>query len=392
MLEVFTVGGGDYLVNTFNAIAAWTGSGGFKSLIRVVMVMGLIYALLITAMDLDWRAWFRWFIQSTLIYLVLMVPTVTIKVTDRINPGLAPATVANVPIGLGVMASFTSQVSDYFTRTAETVFVMPAALNYSNGGFVYGARMWDKVRGFEIRNPVFKANLDGYLKQCAYYDILLGTKSLKLLSESTDLWADLGVGAATNRGMKYLTDTGGGTVDIEGKTCARPGVDQPPVGCADRPCATFAHSMYPKLTQAAAGAKLAADVPVVSQLLTGTAMTRNQFFKQKSMVDAFEAAQIDFGNADADSFALQRADPQTRNAMTTAAEQGLSGFVLGVVLTVVFYALSDCLLLLFPRSSLRIEGYFSGFYLAAWARSTSSFTCSSWTASQRRPMRRRRAG
>ena len=28
MLEVFTVGGGDYLVNTFNAIAAWTGSGG----------------------------------------------------------------------------------------------------------------------------------------------------------------------------------------------------------------------------------------------------------------------------------------------------------------------------------------------------------------------------
>ncbi|MBP6031783.1 MAG: conjugal transfer protein TraG N-terminal domain-containing protein, partial [Sphingobium sp.] len=373
MLEVFTVGGGDYLVNTFNAIAAWTGSGGFKSLIRVVMVMGLIYALLITAMDLDWRAWFRWFIQSTLIYLVLMVPTVTIKVTDRINPGLAPATVANVPIGLGVMASFTSQVSDYFTRTAETVFVMPAALNYSNGGFVYGARMWDKVRGFEIRNPVFKANLDGYLKQCAYYDILLGTKSLKLLSESTDLWADLGVGAATNRGMKYLTDTGGGTVDIEGKTCAEAW------GLIDAQWDTeinayalpFAHSMYPKFTQAAAGAKLAADVPVVSQLLTGSAMTRNQFFKQKSMVDAFESAQLDFGNADSDSFALQRADAQTRNAMTTTAEQGLIWIpVLNVVLTVVFYALFPIVfpLLLFPRSGIAtLKGYFAGFfYLAAW--------------------------
>ena len=373
MLEVYTVGGGDYLVNTFNAIAAWTGSGGFKSLIRVVMVMGLIYALLITAMDLDWRAWFRWFIQSTLIYLVLMVPTVTIKVTDRINPGLAPSTVANVPIGLGVMASCTSQVSDYFTRTAETVFVMPAALNYSNGGFVYGARMWDKVRGFEIRNPVFKANLDGYLKQCAYYDILLGTKSLKLLSESTDLWADLGVGAATNRGMKYLTDTGGGTVDIEGKTCAEAW------GLIDAQWDTeinayalpFAHSMYPKLTQAAAGAKLAADVPVVSQLLTGSAMTRNQFFKQKSMVDAFEAAQLDFGNADSDSFALQRADAQTRNAMTTTAEQGLIWIpVLNVVLTVVFYALFPIVfpLLLFPRSGIAtLKGYFAGFfYLAAW--------------------------
>lgn len=137
------------------------------------------------------------------------------------NPGLTPATIDNVPIGLAAMASFTSQVSDYLTRTAETVFVMPAALDYSTGGFVYGARMWDKVRGFEIRDPVFKANVDGYLKQCAYYDILLGTKSLKLLSEAPDLWAELGVNAATNRGMKYLTDTGAGTVDIEGKTCAQ---------------------------------------------------------------------------------------------------------------------------------------------------------------------------
>jgi len=373
MLEVFTVGGGEYLVNTFNAIAAWTGSGGFKSLIRVVMVMGLIYALLVTAMDLDWRAWFRWFIQSTLIYLVLMVPTVTVKVTDRVNPGLAPAMVANVPIGLGVMASFTSQVSDYFTRTAETVFVMPAALNYSNGGFVYGARMWDKVRGFEIRNPVFKANLDGYLKQCAYYDILLGTKSLKLLSESTDLWADLGAGAATNRGMKYLTDTGAGSVDIEGKTCAEAwalidGQWEAEINAYALP---FAHTMYPKLSQAAAGAKLAADVPVISQLLTGTAMGRNQFLKQKSVVDAFEAAQLDFGNADSDSFALQRADAQTRNAMTTTAEQGLIWIpVLNVVLTVVFYALFPIVfpLLLFPKSGIAtLKGYFAGFfYLAAW--------------------------
>ncbi|MDF8335620.1 conjugal transfer protein TraG N-terminal domain-containing protein [Novosphingobium cyanobacteriorum] len=373
MLEVFTVGGGDYLVNTFNAIAAWTGSGGFKSLIRVVMVMGLIYALLITAMDLDWRAWFRWFIQSTLIYLVLMVPTVTVKVTDRMNAGLAPATVANVPIGLAAMASFTSQVSDYLTRTAETVFVMPAALSYSNGGFVYGARMWDKARGFEIRDPVFKANVDGYLKQCAYYDILLGTKSLKLLSEAPDLWAELGVNAATNRGMKYLTDTGTGTVDIEGKTCAQAWtlINNQWDAQINAYALPFAHSMYPKLTEAAAGAKLANDVPVVSQLLTGTAMTRNQFFKQKSMVDAFEAAQLDFGNADADSFALQRADTQTRNAMTTAAEQGLIWIpVLGVVLTVVFYALFPIVfpLLLFPRTGIAtLKGYFSGFfYLSAW--------------------------
>ena len=80
--------------------------------------------------SLDWRAWFNWFLQSTLIYLCLMVPTVTLKVTDRINPSLAPSVVANVPLGLGVIASFTSQIGDYLTREAETVFVMPAQLPF----------------------------------------------------------------------------------------------------------------------------------------------------------------------------------------------------------------------------------------------------------------------
>src|SRR5690349_21610408 len=134
MLEVFTIGGGEYVVNVFNAVAAWSGGGGFRSLLQVVMVMGLAYALLIVAFTLDWRAWLHWFLQATMIYMMLLVPTVTVKVTDRIDPGLAPATVANVPLGLGVMASFTSQIGDWMTRTAETVFVMPDSLKLSTNG------------------------------------------------------------------------------------------------------------------------------------------------------------------------------------------------------------------------------------------------------------------
>ena len=72
MLEVFTVGGGEYLVNTFNAVAAWAGGGGYRSLLRVVMVMGLIYSLLVVAFTLNFRAWMNWFLQATGIYLSLI--------------------------------------------------------------------------------------------------------------------------------------------------------------------------------------------------------------------------------------------------------------------------------------------------------------------------------
>ena len=41
MVEIFTVGGGEYIVNVLNAVAAWTGAGGYKSLIQVALVMGI---------------------------------------------------------------------------------------------------------------------------------------------------------------------------------------------------------------------------------------------------------------------------------------------------------------------------------------------------------------
>ena len=56
MIEVFTVGGGEYLVNVFNAVASWSGSGGYRGLIRAVMVMALTWALLVTAWNMDPRA------------------------------------------------------------------------------------------------------------------------------------------------------------------------------------------------------------------------------------------------------------------------------------------------------------------------------------------------
>ena len=49
MVEVYSVGGGEYLVNVFNAVAAWTGAGGYKSLIQVALVMGMVLAVIVVA-------------------------------------------------------------------------------------------------------------------------------------------------------------------------------------------------------------------------------------------------------------------------------------------------------------------------------------------------------
>jgi len=133
----------------------------------------------------------------------------------------------------------------------------------------------------------------------------------------------------------------------------------------------FARTFYPKLTEAAANARLANDVPVVSNLLHGNAQTAPEVLRQKSLVDAFSAAQLDFGNDEADGFALERADAQARNSMTSVAQQAMVWVpVLNIVLTLVFYAMFPVIfpLFLFPRTGISaLKGYLAGFfYLAAW--------------------------
>jgi hypothetical protein len=374
MLEVFTIGGGEYVVNVFNAVAAWSGGGGFRSLLQVVMVMGLAYALLVVAFTLDWRAWLHWFLQATMIYMMLLVPTVTVKVTDRINPGLAPATVANVPLGLGVMASFTSQTGDWMTRTAETVFVMPDALKLSTNGMVYGARLLEKAQTFEITDAEFRANLDEHYKQCVFYDVLLGFKSMNTLIRSTDLWTDIGPGSPA-RAQRWITrDAGGTSTTSDVITCqdayTRLGAQINPA--VDASAGELARQAYPNLAQAAALAKLKADLPAAADQLHGTTATDAiNYLKQVSLVDAFRQARESFSDADWDAYAAQRADAQARNTYTSIAQQAMTWVpLLNIVLTVVFYAMFPVIfpLFLFPGTGVRtLRGYASGFfYLAAW--------------------------
>ena len=219
-VEVFTVGGGDYIVNAFNAVAAWTGAGGYESLIRVTLVLAFAMVMAVVAFTLNWRAWYNWFLQSALIYLCLMVPTVDVKVTDRLNPDLAPAAVDNVPLGLGIMASFTSQIADYLTTSAETVFGLPDGMGYADNGFVYGSRLVAAAQSLRINDPEFAANLDEHFQQCVFYDVLLGKYSMEALANAPDIWALIGDRPSPARSQRYLSaDVDSGAVSSDIVTC-----------------------------------------------------------------------------------------------------------------------------------------------------------------------------
>jgi len=377
MVEIFTVGGGDYLVNVFQAVAAWTGNGGYKSLLQVVMVMGLGLSALTLAFNQDWRAWINWFLGATLIYSCLMVPRLDVHVTDRLNPSLAPANVSNVPLGLALMASFTSQVGDYLTGSAEVVFGLPGDLNYSKNGMIYGARLYDATRSLRISDPEFAANLDEHFRQCVFYDVLLGRYSMKELAETGDIWATIAPGSQA-RAQRFLTrDATSGQVSSNIVTCreAYDTLNAQWAGLVDAMGSVFGRQLYPNQTAALAKAKLFADLPVAYQYLTGVSASATEIFKQTLTINAMSQAMHSMsgssGAGNVDVYAQTRADIQTERTYGSIASNAMKWVpLLNVVLTVLFYALFPVLfpLFLLPKTGpVALKGYVTGFfYLAAW--------------------------
>lgn len=370
MLEVFTIGGGEYIVNVLNAVASWTGGGGFRSLTQVTMVMGLAYVLLVVAFSLNWKAWFQWFLSATLMYGALIVPTTSVKVTDRINPGLAPAIVANVPVGLAAIASFTSQIGDWLTEQAEMVFVMPDTLAFRTNGIIYGARLYDKTRDFRFRDPRVRANLSEYFRQCLFYDFLLGQKNPADVMNSDDILRDMGPGSPA-RAMSFWNADGSSQI----RTCAAVYAEfQGTTGFpkyTDEELLRTAPTFFPNLTQAAAKSKLEADLPAVAAAFHGSAQNAAQLFQQRALTDVFLEARANLSGADGDTFAMMRAETQAKNTYTSISQQAMTWVpLLNIVLVVVFYAMFPVIfpLFLLPQTGVGVlKGYLTGFfYLAAW--------------------------
>ncbi|MEO1474268.1 MAG: conjugal transfer protein TraG N-terminal domain-containing protein, partial [Pseudomonadota bacterium] len=269
---------------------------------------------------------------------------------------------------MALIASVSSTAGDWLTRTAETVFVMPGSLQMSTNGMIYGARLWDRTRDFQIRDPRISANLEEYLKQCLFYDILLGHASFDAIASSNDILTDMGPGSPA-RGMKWIPTSGSPTIVTcqAGYTNLQTGI----TAYTDTQLEEEGRKLFPGLTPAAARAKLIADLPVIASQFHGSSQSAQQIFQQRSLVSAFLEARANLGAADGDTFAMLRAEEQARNTYSSIAQQAMTWVpLLNIVLTVVFYAMFPVIfpLFLIPRTGVpALKGYFTGFfYLAAW--------------------------
>ena len=340
MYELFTLDGGTYLVDLLNAAAAITSGGAYITLAQLAGVAGLAWVLFRTAFGGSWRDNAKWILLFVVVWGAMIVPKATVRVVDRLDPTLAPAVVANVPIGLALFASITSQVGDGLTRLTEQAFTLPNDLAYQRHGLIFGARLAAKATRLEITDAVFARNVRNYARQCIFHALLLGHISADDLRESTDIWSLVtatgspSAGASPARMFEYATrqaatGTGATPIDREIVTCQAGAVRLNAQWTAEmaRAGTVFGRRIFPDArTDALARAELLAALPAAHDFLIGASRSAGEIMRQQMVLnavhDAGEQWAAEAGNAAAlRAYTEARAEAQTVSAYRAIGRQ-----------------------------------------------------------------------
>ena len=389
MYELYTLGGGTYLVDLLNAVAAIAGGGAYVMLAQLAGVAGLGWVLFRTAFGGSWKDNAKWILLFVAVWGAMIVPRATVRVVDRLDPALGPAVVANVPIGLALFASLTSQVGDGLTRLTEQTFTLPDDLRYQRHGLIFGARLADAATRLEITDAVFARNLRNYARQCVFHALLLGHVSADDLRESTDIWSLVtasgspSAGASPARMFEYATrgpasGTGATAVDREIVTCAEGAARLDAQWTAEiaRAGGIFGRRLFPDAdTDALARAELMAALPAAHDFLIGASRSAGEIMRQQMVLnavhDAGEQWASEAGNAAAlRAYTEARAEAQTVSAYRAIGRQAETWVPL---LRIVFECLyvgafpMAVLLMLTPAGAAIFRSYVTGLvWLQSW--------------------------
>ena len=337
MYELFTLGGGTYLVDLLNAVAAITGGGAYITLAQLAGVAGLAWVLFRTAFGGSWKDNAKWMLLFVAVWGAMIVPKATVRVVDRLDPTLAPAVVANVPIGLALFASLTSQVGDGLTRLTEQAFTLPNDLQYQRHGLIFGARLAAKTTRLEITDTVFARNVRNYARQCVFHALLLGHISADDLRESTDIWTLVtatgtpSAGSSPARMFEFATRQAGGVagttaIEREIVTCRAGAARLNAQWNAEiaRAGTVFGRRIFPDArTEALARAELLAALPAAHDFLIGAARSAAEIMRQQMVLNAVHGAGEQWA-AEAGNTAALRAYTEARaEAQTVSAYRAI---------------------------------------------------------------------
>lgn len=282
MWDVYTYGGGDYLVQVFGAVSLFFG-GPFQSLAQVAGLMGLI-AILMSYLGPKHNIDLAYILRFAVFYGALFVPKADIAVVDRITPVVGGGVVAQVPFGLAMFAHFTSFIGDRLTTLYETAMAFPADQRYQQNGMVFGSTLMKKTPQLNFSDATFSGDMSSFLDICAASLFANDPTLVDQVEKSQDIWGLLSGLAQTNRWVQISTSPAPMTCqDAANDLTARIPAEE------NTALMNLGKIMWPYKTSAVAQADASNLLSPTALDLAAINMNSSQMVRQAMMVNAIEA-------------------------------------------------------------------------------------------------------
>jgi conjugal transfer mating pair stabilization protein TraG len=372
--EVITYGGGANYRDIFNGVALMCGTDAMSSLIRLAMLLGLILVLFRGIVDLNAGRGLKWFIMCAVIHGVVFVPKVTVHITDKFNPALAGADVANVPLGVAFAESIASQVGARAIQMTETAFGDPNDVMYSKTGMIYGANFMAKVSQATFSDELYKQNFNAFVNDCVVYELQDNQYTVDDLAKATNLMEYLTVTKPSNPARSMVWINAPPTAS-EIVTCPTAGTRlSASLGAQGQNAALLlSRRLEPDRTDTdAARITRAQSQGGTLATLMGFASTDGQkLIEQAAVANQLRAAIAGGDASPGAALAAAQAEVQTHNTQTLLGPVGAKAIILlKIVIDCLFIGMFGILfpVFLLPQIGVKVlQSYFTGFfYLQLW--------------------------
>lgn len=183
--EMYVIGGGDWMRETLNAVAAFMQTDAWDWVRRTGILAG-VYVLMV-----QWIRTHDFMKVLTWVFVLIFVGAALtrgpkVQVIDLTQPR-GVYVVDNVPLGITLPATLISKLGMLMVQGYEKVFSQPDVATYSRTGMLFGASLVARSTDFTAQNPALSGLFADYVQNCVIGDILLNHKySLNELMNSPD--------------------------------------------------------------------------------------------------------------------------------------------------------------------------------------------------------------
>lgn len=166
VFEVWTTGGGYYIEDIFQFLAAVTSGDQWESMLYFGLMFGMAFMCVKVFFAGNMSGMMQWIMMLAIVGGLGVGPRARVVIMDTTYPLEIYGTVSKVPLSVAFVAHFTTTASHALTERMETLLSAPDDLTYQRHGMLFGATLMSQAARWRAVTPTIANQLSTFMENC----------------------------------------------------------------------------------------------------------------------------------------------------------------------------------------------------------------------------------